>query len=119
RVQVDAAMPDSMVELMASNLEVGVSSIYDVDGPLDLSRLRHLAALDRPDLKDKPFLPTTPGGFGAKKDDVFGLIRQEDQLLHHPYDSFQPVIEFLRKAAKDPDVVAIKMTLYRFGRHSS
>jgi polyphosphate kinase len=118
RLQVDAEMPESMVEILASNLEVESSSIYRVDGPLDLSRLRHLAALDRPDLKDKPFLPATPIGFGAKEDDVFSLIRQEDQLLHHPYDSFQPVVEFLRKAAKDPDVVAIKMTLYRLGRNS-
>jgi polyphosphate kinase len=118
RLQVDAEMPESMVEILASNLEVETSSIYRVDGPLDLSRLRHLAALDRPDLKDKPFLPATPAGFGAKEDDVFCLIRQEDQLLHHPYDSFQPVVEFLRKAAKDPDVVAIKMTLYRLGRNS-
>ncbi|HEV8038571.1 MAG TPA: polyphosphate kinase 1 [Bryobacteraceae bacterium] len=118
RLQVDAGMPDSMVEILVSNIEVEASSVYRVDGPLDLSRLRHLAALDRPDLKDKPFLPVTPPGFGAKEDDIFGLIRQEDQLLHHPYDSFQPVIEFLRKAAKDPDVVAIKMTLYRLGRNS-
>jgi polyphosphate kinase len=118
RLQVDSEMPESMVEILASNLEVEASSVYRVDGPLDLSRLRHLAALDRPDLKDKPFLPATPAGFGAKEDDVFCLIRQEDQLLHHPYDSFQPVVEFLRKAAKDPDVVAIKMTLYRLGRNS-
>jgi polyphosphate kinase len=118
RLQVDAKMPESMVEILVSNLEVEASSVYRVDGPLDLSRMRFLAALDRPDLKDKQFLPATPPGFGAKDDDVFGLIRQEDQLLHHPYDSFQPVIEFLRKAAKDPDVVAIKMTLYRLGRNS-
>jgi polyphosphate kinase len=118
RLQVDAQMPDSMVEILVSNLEVEAAGIYRVDGPLDLSRLRTLAALDRPDLKDKPFLPVTPAGFSAKEDDVFGLIRQESQLLHHPYDSFQPVIEFLRKAAKDPDVVAIKMTLYRLGRNS-
>ena len=117
RLQVDAKMPESMVEILASNLEVEPASIYRVNGLLDLSRLRDFAALDRPDLKDKPFLPATPSGLGAK-DDVFGLIRQEDQLLHHPYDSFQPVIEFLRKAAKDPDVLAIKMTLYRLGRNS-
>ena len=111
-------MPDSLVEILASNLEVEPASVYRVDGSLDLSRLRFLASLDRPELKDKPFLPATPPGFGSKDDDVFGLLRQEDQLLHHPYDSFQPVIEFLRKAAKDPDVVAIKMTLYRLGRNS-
>jgi polyphosphate kinase len=118
RLQVDVNMPDSMMDILASNLEVEAASVYRVDGPLDLSRMRNLAALDRPDLKDKPFLPATPPGFGAKEDDVFGLIRHQSQLLHHPYDSFQPVIEFLRKAAKDPDVVAIKMTLYRLGRNS-
>ncbi len=80
--------------------------------------MRYLVSLDRPDLKDKPFLPFTPPGLGAKDDDIFGLIRKEDQLLHHPYDSFQPVVEFLRKAAKDPDVLAIKMTLYRMGGNS-
>jgi polyphosphate kinase len=118
RLQVDSSMPPSMVEILANNLEVEAASIYRVDGLLDLSRLRHLAALDRPDLKDKPFLPFTPPGFGGKEDDIFGLIRKEDQLLHHPYDSFQPVSEFLRKAARDPDVLAIKMTLYRLGRNS-
>ena len=89
-----------------------------MQGPLDLSRLRHLLALDRPDLKDKPFLTHTPAGFASKEDDVFEVIRQQDHLLHHPYESFQPVVEFLRKAAKDPDVLAIKMTLYRLGRNS-
>jgi len=119
RLQVDAKMPDSMLEILTSNLEIEPSSIYRVDGPLDLSRLRDLTSLDRPDLKDKPFLPVTPPGLGVKKeDDILGLIRQEDQLLHHPYDSFQPVIEFLRKAARDPEVLAIKMTLYRLGRNS-
>ncbi len=118
RLQVDAKMPAAIVETLAHNLEIGPAGIYRVDGLLDLGRMRDLASLDRPDLKDKPFLPATPPGFGAKEDDVFGLIRLEDQLLHHPYDSFQPVIEFLRKAAKDPDVLAIKMTLYRLGRNS-
>ena len=118
RLQVDVNMPDEMVRTLAHNLEVEPALIYRVNGLLDLSRLRDLLSIDRPDLKDKPFLPGTSPGFGAKEDDVFGLIRQEDQLLHHPYDSFQPVIEFLRKAAKDPDVLAIKMTLYRLGRNS-
>jgi polyphosphate kinase len=118
RLQVDISMPVSMVEILANNLELDAASIFRVDGLLDLSRLRHLLSLDRPDLKDKPFLPFTPSGFGAKEDDIFGLVRKEDQLLHHPYDSFQPVIEFLRKAAKDPDVLAIKMTLYRMGSKS-
>jgi polyphosphate kinase len=118
RLQVDARMPNSMIDLLAAKLELDAADIFRVQGPLDLSRLRHLLALDRPDLKDKPFLPHTPSGFAAKDDDVFDVIRQQDQLLHHPYESFQPVVEFLRKAARDPGVLAIKMTLYRLGRNS-
>ncbi len=118
RLQVDAHTPAAMIDFLAGKLELDSSDIYRVDGPLDLSRLRHLLSVDRPDLKDKPFLPYTPAGFASKEDDVFDLIRQQDQLLHHPYESFQPVVEFLRKAARDPDVLAIKMTLYRLGRNS-
>jgi polyphosphate kinase len=118
RLQVDARMPAAMIDLLASKLELDPANIFRVQGPLDLSRLRHLLALDRPDLKDKPFLTHNPAGFASKEDDVFEVIRQQDQLLHHPYESFQPVVEFLRKAAKDPNVLAIKMTLYRLGRNS-
>jgi polyphosphate kinase len=118
RLQVEARTPAAMVEFLAGKLELDSSDIYRVNGPLDLSRLRHLISLDRPDLKDKPFLPYTPAGFASKEDDLFDLIRQQDQLLHHPYESFQPVVEFLRRAARDPDVLAIKMTLYRLGRNS-
>jgi polyphosphate kinase len=118
RLQVDARTPASMIEFLAAKLELDSSDIYRVHGPLDLSRLRHLLSVDRPDLKDKPFLPYTPAGFVSKEDDLFDLIRQQDQLLHHPYESFQPVVEFLRRAARDPDVLTIKMTLYRLGRNS-
>src|SRR5580698_7572670 len=118
RLQVDARTPEPMIEFLAGKLELDPSDIYRVHGPLDFSRLRHLLSLDRPDLKDKPFLPYTPAGLVSKEDDVFDLIRQQDQLLHHPYESFQPVVEFLRRAARDPDVLAIKMTLYRLGRNS-
>jgi polyphosphate kinase len=118
RLQVEASMPDGMVHFLSEKLEIGPESVYRVDGPVDLGRLKHLLHADRPDLKDKPFLPYTPPGMGTNEDDLLGLIRQEDQLLHHPYESFQPVIDFLRKAAKDPDVLAIKMTLYRLGPNS-
>jgi polyphosphate kinase len=78
-----------------------------------------LHALERPDLKDKPFLPSIPPSLGADADeDVFSVIRHEDLLLHHPYESFQPVVEFLQEAARDPNVLAIKVTLYRVGRNS-
>jgi polyphosphate kinase len=118
RLQVDARMPAAMIEFLAAKLELDAADIFRVQGPLDLSRLRHLLSLDRPDLKDRPFLAHTPPGFASKEDDIFDLIRQQDHLIHHPYESFQPVVEFLRKAAKDPDVLAIKMTLYRLGRNS-
>ena len=89
-------------------------------GPLALSRLMHLYALDRPDLKDAPFVPAVPKTLAATtaEEDIFALIRRQNILLHHPFDSFQPVVEFLQKAASDPDVLAIKMCLYRVGRNS-
>jgi polyphosphate kinase len=78
-----------------------------------------LYALDRPDLKYKPFLPSVPPSLDADADeDVFSVIRREDLLLHHPYESFQPIVEFLKEAAHDPNVLAIKVTLYRVGRNS-
>src|SRR6202044_3980991 len=92
---------------------------YRGNRPIDLSRLRHLLSIDRPDLKDKPFVPYPPPGLQPKADeDIFARIRQSDVLLHHPFESFQPVVELLRKAARDPEVLAIKMTLYRVGRNS-
>ncbi|MGI8745657.1 MAG: polyphosphate kinase 1 [Bryobacteraceae bacterium] len=119
RLQVNAALPAEILKILTSNLELDQNDIYRVDGPIDLSRLRHLLTLDRPDLKDKPFLPFTPTGLQPKaEEDIFARIRQGDVLLHHPFESFQPVVEFLRKAARDPDVLAIKITLYRVGSKS-
>jgi polyphosphate kinase len=118
RLLVTATMPEPLLETLTSNLEIDPAGVYRVNGPLDLSRLRHLLPLERPDLKDRSFLPYTPPSLQAKDDDIFATIRQEDILLHHPFDSFQPVVEFLRRAASDPDVLAIKMTLYRLGRNS-
>ena len=101
------------------NLEMDPKDVYRAAGPIDLSRLRQLQALDRPDLKDKPFVPYTPPELLPKaEDDIFTVMRRQDLLLHHPFESFQPVVEFLRKAARDPQVLAIKMTLYRVGRNS-
>jgi polyphosphate kinase len=107
------------LQLLQEELEIGEKDTYFIDGPLDLSRLRQLNSLDRPDLKYKPFTPHTPENLiSQSKDDMFALIREGDVLLHHPFESFQPVVEFIRRAAKDPDVLAIKMTLYRIGRNS-
>jgi polyphosphate kinase len=119
RLQVDTTIPARILDILVENLEVNPGEIYPVDGPLDLSRLRQLQTLDRPDLKYKPFSPISPPDLQPKsKEDIFALIRREDILLHHPFESFQPVVEFICRAAHDPDVLAIKMTLYRVGRNS-
>jgi len=118
RLLVDASMPEPLLRILTSKLEIEPSGIYRVDGPLDISRLRLLTALERPDLKDRPFLTQAPTPVWCTDDDFFAAIRQEDVLLHHPFDSFQPVVEFLQRAARDPGVLAIKMTLYRLGRNS-
>ncbi len=115
RLQVNRRMPEEILEILTSNLELDARDVYRVDGPLDLGRLKQLGSVERPDLKDKPFVPSTPP---AVLEDLFAAVRREDILLHHPFDSFQPVVEFLRGAASDPEVLAIKMTLYRTGTNS-
>ncbi len=120
RLLVTEDMPASMLSILINNLEVGPSQVYRSVRPLALKRLMSLHSLDRPDLREAPFLPAIPGGLAEASDeeDIFGMIRNRDILLHHPFDSFQPVIEFLRKAARDPAVLAIKTCLYRVGRNA-
>lgn len=119
RLKVDRDMPEEMLKLLVDNLE-GEEEVFRIEGPLGLSRLRFLTGLDRPDLKDAPFQPTVHPSLepASEPEDMFAAIRRQDILLHHPFDSFQPVVEFLQKAARDPNVLAIKMTLYRIGRNS-
>jgi polyphosphate kinase len=112
-------MPERILSILTSQIEVDPQDVYRVDGPLGFDRFMELYSLDRPDLKDKPFVPMIPASLGPDcQGDLFSLIRQDEFLLHHPYESFQPVVEFLRQAARDPNVLAIKMTLYRVGRNS-
>jgi len=119
RLQVDANVSDKILEILAGNLPIDKQDVYRIRGSVGLKRLIELYALDRPDLKDKPLVPSIPQSLGADAEgDVFSAIRREDLLLHHPYESFQPVVEFLEQAARDPNVLAIKMTLYRVGRNS-
>jgi polyphosphate kinase len=120
RLMVSEDMPPHILEILMNNLEVAASEIYRIAGPLALNRLMHLYNLDRPDLKDTPFVPALPAALAqaGQEEDLFALIGHQDILLHHPYESFQPVIDFLEKAAHDPDVLAIKSCLYRTGRHS-
>ena len=119
RLQVHANVSEKVLEVLAGNLPIDKQDVYRIKGSVGLRRLSELHALDRPDLKDKPFVPSIPPGLGTEAEqDVFAVIRREDLLLHHPYESFQPIVEFLEQAARDPHVLAIKMTLYRVGRNS-
>jgi polyphosphate kinase len=116
RLQVDE-MPRHLLHLLVENLEMDPEDVYHQPGPLGLSPLRELTELDRPDLKDAPHHPRHLDRV-TRAASLFDVIRQGDLLLHHPYDSFDPVVEFLRQAAKDPQVLAIKITLYRVGSRS-
>jgi polyphosphate kinase len=120
RLLVNSEMSPRILEILISNLEITSNEVYTVQGPLCLNKLMGLYAIDRHDLKEPPFQPAVPPGFDGKREpaEIFSILRREPLLLHHPYDSFMPVIEFLNMAAKDPDVLAIKMTLYRIGKNS-
>jgi len=118
RLMVSEDMPSHILDILISNLEVDASQVYKTGSPLSLKRLMDLYNVDRPDLKDVPFVPAVPAALAADDEDVFSVVRRQDVLLHHPFDSFQPVIDFLDKAAHDGRVLAIKSCLYRVGRNS-
>nr|BAL58025.1 polyphosphate kinase [uncultured Chloroflexota bacterium] len=120
RLTVAADMPRHVRELLANNLNVGPEDIYESKWPLGLSALISLMQIDRPDLKDPPYRPVIHPRLRNlnHRTEIFDAIREGDILLHHPYDSFVPVIDFLKAAARDPDVLAIKQTLYRAGTNS-
>jgi len=117
RVEIDCSMHDNLCYMLEKKLGVTPDMVYRVDHPVGMADLMQLLSLDRPDLKDVPFLPSAPADLAEGKD-VFSAIRSRDILLYHPYDSFSPIINFLRQAAHDPDVLAIKITLYRVGSNS-
>jgi polyphosphate kinase len=119
RLVVDRHMPDHIQSILRKNLQIGPEDVYEVDLPLAMSSLGCLYGYDRPDLKDPPFTPVDPTGLeDVEGTDIFAAIRRQDILLHHPYESFEPVVEFLETAARDPSVLAIKQTLYRVGKNS-
>src|SRR5947209_7668103 len=117
RLEVNPGMSAELLELLTRELELQPSDVYQVDGPLDLSAVHALAQLDRPDLKEEPWTPTTQPrlqGLGAEVPDLFVVLRSGDLLAQHPYDSFATSVEaFIDHAASDPNVLAIKQTLYR------
>jgi polyphosphate kinase len=120
RLEVTASIPARVRDILVDNLEVDPADVYTLEAPLGLSRISDLCAVDRPDLKFPPFLAAIPARLSReeKDDDLFSAIRRNDILIHHPFDSFSPVVEFLRLAARDPNVLAIKQTLYRVGRNA-
>jgi polyphosphate kinase len=119
RLEVTPRMPPRLRDLLVENLEIEPGDVHAHEPPLALADLSGLASVDRPDLKFPSFTPRIPARLGRKDgEDVFSAIRRHDILLHHPFDAFTPVVDFLRTAARDPDVLAIKQTLYRVGRNS-
>ncbi len=119
RLVIDHGMPEYIQSILTKNLRVGPEDVYHVDLPLAMSNLGSLYTYNRPDLKDPSFVPRDPVGLEqAEGTGLFAAIRRGDILLHHPYESFEPVVDFLETAACDPNVMAIKQTLYRVGRNS-
>ncbi|HKY76141.1 MAG TPA: polyphosphate kinase 1 [Acidimicrobiia bacterium] len=119
RLEVDAEMPLALRELLLRELQLGADDLYEVDHLLDLGSLSELYALNRPELKYPVWTPVLPERLGTDPGDIFSVLRSRDVLLHHPYDSFSAVEAFIDRAATDPDVLAIKQTMYRTSLESA
>ena len=117
RLEISPDMPPEMVEYLTKSLDLEAEDVYVFDGPLHVQDLMELYDCDRPDLKDVPFMPSVPAWYN-EHDTIFDAIRERDRLLHHPYDSYECVTGFINQAVDDPDVVAIKICLYRTGPDS-
>jgi len=118
RLEVAANCPEPLAQFLLQQFELTSADLYRCDGPVNIARLSSLAdQVDIDALKYPPFVPGLPDRL-REQPDILAAIRQHDVLLHHPYQSFEPVVEFIRKAADDPDVVAVKQTVYRTGVNS-
>jgi len=120
RLTIQHDMPQRVRDLLLTQLKLTPEDLYEVRGPLGLSDIMALIKIDRPDLKDPPFYPKAPALLRNARTsaEIFNAIRQQDILLHHPFDSFQPLVELIEAAAEDREVLAIKQTLYRVGSNS-
>ena len=117
RLEVSSSMPGEMVDYLTSSLKIDPDDVYKIDGLLDVGDLMELYGLDIPELKDKPLKAVVPPGL-RNKESIFDALKKQDVLVHHPYTSFGTIVDFIHAAAQDPQVVAIKMCLYRTGKKS-
>lgn len=117
RLEISPDMPEDMIEYLTDSLKLEADDVYVFDGPLHLQDLMELFDVNRPDLKDEPFTATLPDWYTGY-DNIFDAIRERDRLLHHPYDTYDCVTGFINQAVDDPDVMAIKICLYRTGPDS-
>lgn len=117
RMEIASRMPEFMLEILMENLRISREDVHVAEGQIGLSDVMTLYNLPLHQLKEKPHYPKMPKIF-EEEEDIFTTIKQRDILLHHPYHSFTPVIDFIKQAASDPDVLAIKQTLYRVGSDS-
>src|SRR5215212_4155888 len=117
RLEVSASMPAEMVEYLRTSLKIDPDDVYEIDGLLDVPDFMELYGINAPELKDKPLKSVVPPAL-RNKESIFDAIKKQDVLLHHPYTSFATIVDFIDAASNDPDVVAVKMCLYRTGKRS-
>jgi len=119
RLEISAAADSLLADFLVRALKLGQSDVYKLDGPLSIpDLLPSLGRLEQKELHEEPFTPVIPPALAEADRDIFRMLREKDILLHHPYESFDTVVSFIETAAEDPNVLAIKQTLYRTGKDS-